>query len=100
MLVYEFIDLVRFITLGDIDIRYVQKVRQPFVIDISLQPLKQFQQVNSHFKEHLKLYLRCKNQGDSSSNKRDMNVRILCTFFGTIFYTFCKNLCITCLVSF
>src|SRR5579871_4144576 len=80
-------------------LRYVQKVRQHFVIDISLQPLKQFQQVKSHFKEHLKLYLWCKNEGDSSRNKRDMHVTILCTFFRKIFYT-CKNHCTACLVSF
>ncbi len=57
-------------------IKYVQKVLRNFVVDISLQLLEQFQQTNSHFKEHVKVYLLYKNDGFSLRNKRDINVRI------------------------
>jgi hypothetical protein len=48
----------------------------------------------------LTTYLLYKNEGPSSKNKRDTDVRKLWTFFRHIFYFCCKNLCITCLINF
>src|SRR5436853_4878595 len=48
-------------------VRYGKKVLRNFPIDISLQLL-------SHFKEHLKVYLLCKNKGSNARIKRDTQV--------------------------
>ncbi len=72
------------------NIRYGRKVRDNFVIDISLKLLDRFQQINCHFKEHLKLYLWYKREGSSLRNKRDINVRISSTVFQR-FYIFPKK---------
>ncbi len=60
------------IRLQKLELIYVQKVLHNFVVDISLQLLEQFQQTNSHFKEHVKVYLLYKNDGSSLRNKRDI----------------------------
>jgi hypothetical protein len=49
----------------------MKKVLGNFSIDISLQLLEQFHQINNHFKEHLKVYLLCKNKGSNSRSKRE-----------------------------
>jgi hypothetical protein len=61
-------------------VSYGKIVRRIFFIDISLEPLEQFQQINRYFKERLKVYLLCKNIG-SGPSKRDIDVIISLNVF-------------------
>ena len=74
-----------------------KKVCGIFPIDISLQLLEQFQQTNSHFEEHFKVYLLCKNERSSLRNKRDINVRISLNLFSDVLYTLGKKIVIVCI---
>ena len=52
-------------------ITYEKKVQGTFPIDISLELLEQFHQINNQSKEHLKVHLFCKNEGSNSRCKRE-----------------------------
>jgi hypothetical protein len=60
-----------------------KKVHGNFPIDISLQLLEKFHQINNHFKEHLKVHLFCKNKGSNSRNKRESIKKVCYMCFGS-----------------